>query len=295
MSGWGQSPWGDGVWGGDGVLGTLDPPFPLGDTPVIITRYPTARQLEVAEDSQISVAIFDANYNLDTSYTKVYLDGVLVYGGSTGFNADYVGRDTYVAGTSRIVFKRRTGFSYGQTVTLRVEALDTNLNYVSDTWYFTVRNDPTCYTGLTPLPVETALTTPYVKFLSMEPLRQFMFNHVLKDQTAQASAKAARAIYQLAYATELSALQNSFDLVNKNALATRVCEKQSPLIIDRALEKQRDNTTTAIRDLKNSGVLDEAYSHVFHDYLDSTLYIYRVSLVANMVLFAKNYELAAGL
>lgn len=298
MTGWGQSFWGTGVWGGDGVLGTTDPPFPPGDTPILVVRYPYARQVDVAEDTQFAIGIFDANYNLDTAFTTIYVDGLVVYQGSVGFDATYTGRTTYVAGTSRIVFTRRTGFRYGQRVKIRVLTRDTNLNYLDDTWEFTVRVDPTCYTGLTPLSIELSLRDPYTLFLALEPLRELMFNNVLRIQstsTDQTVNKAARAIYQLAYATELSTLQNPYGTLDSAALTTKVCEKQTVISVDLALSKQRIDIVNAIGSFKTLGVLDEAYSKIFHDYLDSSLYLYRVSLVANMLLFAKSYELAAGL
>lgn len=294
MTGWGQSFWGTGVWGGDGVLGTLDPPFPPGDTPVIIRRTPYSGQFDVSEDSVISVSIFDANYNLDTNETHIFIGGVLVYEGSTGFHNGYRGRVIYAAGVSTIEMVPPNGFTFGQSVTMRVTAQDTNLNYCVDSWQFTVRANPLCYTGLTALSIEQALQTPFDTFLDLEFFRKLLLDTCLRTQataTANRDNKAARVVYQLAFATELSTLQNPFSTRNKTALAATVCEKQNVRIIARTLDKYKTQLASAVNAFGTLNTFNVSYLQSFHDYADSSLYLYRVSLVANMLLFAKSTEL----
>jgi len=294
MTGWGKNDWGFGAWGGEGVLNTLEPPLPSEETPVIIRRVPYSGQLDVLEDSVISVSFFDYEYDIDPSETRIYVDGVLVYAGNTGFHNGYRGRASYTTGILMIELLRIPGFNFNQHVTLTAKAQDVGLNSCTDSWTFTVRDNPEIYAGLSVLPIEKALQIPFDTFLDLEFLRTVLFNVCLRGQiksTPNRNNKAARVINQLAFATELSTLQNPFGTRDTAALAVTVREKQNIRLIADALDAYKPQITSAINAFSTLKVLNASYIQSFHDYADSSLYIYRASLVANMLLFAKSTEL----
>lgn len=289
LQGWGNTQWGFAKIG----FATFNVPETGG--PVIVYRYPENGQLEVAEDPFITVQFFDPTYNLNTATVGITIDGVLAYVGATGFSAGYLGKVSYAGGVLTVNIRYVAGFAFEKTVTMSAYVQDfTDLSVTSDCT-FKIRANPICYTGLKPLPVETALQTPFTRFISLEPYRTLFLDNALRSQpvsVASSATKAARALYQAAFSTELCTLQNPYDLRNKDALESVVCEKQNTRSIDQALTASSKNLKADIQAFHKLSGLDAAYLTAFNDYLDSTLYLYRVSLVANVLLFAKAYELA---
>lgn len=291
MPGWGDGAWGTGVWAGDGVFGISS--STSGTAPYIINRYPNAGQINIRENSIITVQFFDNDGNLDNTSLLVYINGVVAYSGITGFSTGYIGTVDYSAGSAIVQLTTLTGFNFGQVVTVRGIAADTTPNTSDETWHFIVRDNPTCYSGLAPTPLEIGLQSPFTTFIGLEFLRTLMFDIIVKPQrqaVINRGNKAARAIAQLAYATELSTLQNAFALSSADTLDVKVCEKQSALRIDSYLQKYIKYVKTGIESMRAGGLNDD-YVRALKDYSDSSLYIYRVSLVANMLLFAKSTEL----
>lgn len=176
-------------------------------------------------------------------------------------------------------------------------------------WSFTTGSNEAYYDGHTPLAIEIALQAPFTTFLDLEPLRKTFLEHALRpnvpmyDRQAQSQStnkaqsilakdnKAVRVLYQHAFTTELKTLQNRYGTKDTNALATVVAEKTNTIDIDKALMPLKDHLIKGIQALHTAKVYPEEYATTFMDYLDSTLYTYRVSLVANILLMAKAVEL----
>jgi hypothetical protein len=162
-----------------------------------------------------------------------------------------------------------------------------------DTWDWTTRENPVCYTGLTPLPIELKIQQPMQQFLDLEPLRATFMDVALKTQpasTRQRNNKAARVIYQYGFSTELHTLLNPYRLRDKDALNSTVCERENVVKIDAALNKFKDRTQAGIQSLLTLGALPREYISGLVDYQDSTLPSYRVSLAANLLMFARSIE-----
>jgi hypothetical protein len=165
---------------------------------------------------------------------------------------------------------------------------------VDDTWSWRTRSNPICYTGLNPLEIESAIQQPLTAVLDLEPVRQVFINNALKVQdTAIANElnKATRVIYQHAFSTELSTVLNPYILRDENALASIVCERQNTLLIDQALTVYKERIRAGFQALFNQGSIPEELLNAFVDYQDSTIYSYRVSLVAIALLLARSIEL----
>lgn len=289
MPGWGQGQWGTSAWGGLDVAAT-----PGSNHPLITLRDPAPGAIDVAENVTISVTFLDLDVNLDTTTTLIEANGATVYTGLGGFQAGFVGRVNVDAGRLTVQFIRLAGWSFESTVTVRAKISDTTSLVVDDTWEFTVRANPVCYTGLNPLSIETAIQQPMTTFLELEPVRQLLLDNTLKIQTgaiANEGNKRARVLYQLAFATELSTLQNPYRLRDETALGVTVCERQNTLVIDEQLVLFKDTVQAAIQSLSTARTFPEEYIRTFVDYLDSTLYTFRVSLVANLILATKSIEL----
>ena len=62
------------------------------------------------------------------------------------------------------------------------------------------------------------------------------------------------------------------------------------LVVDDKLLVYRSRIEAGIQSLINKGIITREYVATFNDYLDSTNYNYRVSLVCNLVLLAKAIE-----
>jgi hypothetical protein len=286
-TGWGTGSWGFTAWGGTipaSVVGTHNPQ--------IIDRAPVPNALGVREDAPVAVWFFDADYNLDTATAQIVINGELAYLGSSGFQPGYTGRVTYNAGSLIVLVARLGGWEFDEVVTVSAEIYDLTSLYTSDTWSWTVRANPICYTGVAPLPIEIKIQSPMDSFLEIEVARQVLFDNVLKlgRNVPQQGNKAARVIYQLAFETELSTILNPYNLKNKPALETTVCERENILVVDAQLQTIRGRIQAGIESLFTLQALPQAYVTGFTDYLDSTLPSYRVSLVANMVLLARAFE-----
>lgn len=287
IQGWGTAPWGLANFG---LLETTG-------GPLVIYKSPTAAQLEVVEDTFIVVQFFDPTYNLDTTTISITVDGVQAYVGSTGFSTGFVGKVNYTAGIVTVRIRGTVGFPFDKTVNVTAFAQDLSDLYVIDNWSFTIRSNPNSYSGLNPLPIEVALQTPFTRFISLEPYRTLLLDNALSGQVTSITDranKAARVIYQTAFATELSTLLNPHNLRDAAALETIVLEKQNTLAVDKVLAANSKNINADVIAFHKLSGLDTAYLTAFNDYLDSSLYIYRVSLVANVLLYAKAYELAQG-
>jgi len=288
LPGWGLGLWGYSSWGS---LVTDE------GTPQIISRYPEINQTEVTEDTAITVQIFDVNYDLDITSIALLINGVLAYDGISGFAPGFTGKFTYISGVSTLLVTSFSGFEYNQLVTIHLNAQDAASHILDSTWSFTVRDNPTCYAGNQPLPIEVALQSPMETYLNLEPFRVLMLNTALRPgpkAITSAGNKAARVIYQLAYSTELSTVLNSFDEKNARAITSKVCERQTTLEIDRALHTRKKELPPAVLAFKARGLVPDPYLRAFNDYLDSALYTYRVSLVANMLILARYLEINNG-
>lgn len=287
VPGWGSEQW------GYAKLGLR----PTTGGPLVIYTEPSNGQLDVLEDTFITVQFFDPTYDLDTTHSAISVNGVLAYVGATGFSAGYIGTVSYAAGVSTVRVRNTAGYAFDQVVNVSAHTQDLTGLSVTRNWIFQIRANPIAYSGLNPLPIETALLLPFENALSLEPYRILLLDNALRLSPAlvnNRSQKAARVIYKIAFATELSTLQNIHDLRNQDALATVVVEKQNTRVLDKIIAENTKSLKADIQAFHKMSGLDPAYLTVFNDYLDSTLYTYRVSLLANILLYAKANELTQG-
>ena len=287
MPGWGLDPYGLSAFGGvSGLVGGQ-----VGTAPLIVYQDPAPGSINVAEDALITVTFFDVD--LHTPSVKVYVNGVVAYSGTTGFAGGYLGRTQATATTLSVQIYKRGGWGYEKTITVRGFAADDTALTVDSTWSWSTIGNSLCYSGLTPLAVETQLLQPLQRFIGVEPLRLLMLREAIRRNirsTANEGPKSARVVYQLAYQTELSVIQNPYLIKSKAALRATVCEQQNTLNIDKILGQNEALLRAAINGIEQQQALDERYSREFADYLDTSLYQYRVSLAANLVLLAGAIE-----
>ena len=287
MRAWGAAPWGRFPWG----RAELAPDAAL--RPTIVYRAPVLGQLDVAESAPLEVHIGHPAHLLDEESVTLYLDARKVYDGVNGFAVGVIGRVQSASGVVSVQFYAPEGLSYGSRPVLRAVAQDSVGERLDESWTFQVRDNPALYAGFLALPVELSLQKPYTAFLALEQVRQLMFAHVLKPGLVHVSNygnKASRVIYQLAFATELSTLQNPFRLKDKAALGVTVGEKENTLTLDQTLQLHRDLIEGGIDNFRKLGVFGDDYTKSFREYLDSNLYLYRTSLVSNLILYAAAYE-----
>ncbi len=290
MRGWGQLDWGLHPWG----IGYEETSTLVG--PQIVYRYPLRGQNAVSENELVQVQFFHPSYTLNPESIQIYVQETLYYDGKTGFQAGAVGHVQTLSGVTSVQFYTPAGFEFGLRTYVRARAADADGNALDETWSFVVRDNPMCYSGLTALPVEVRLQRPYQTFLAFEEARALLLASALRkpaQHVAQEGSKAARVIYQLAFSTELATLQNKYRLRNDEALEVIVCEKQNTLELDKKMMFYRDRLDDGLDDFKKYGIFSDDYVKSFHEYLASPNYQYRMSLIANLVLYAAAYELNA--
>lgn len=202
------------------------------------------------------------------------------------------------AGFSRVVFGRlfieaapRTPFPPGKTVRVALSVEDTDtMTTTSAFWSYTTISDAR-YTGSELLPEESWVLAPCERFLAVEPFRLWLLENVLAEDLGDAVA--ARAIYQHAYATEISAALNPFMTPNDAALQTVLPARASTLTLAQGLESYEAAYDAALAQLFSSGAFPREYRNNFADYFESLLYSYRVSAVCALVFLARAIEIAS--
>lgn len=291
MTTWGKSGWGSGIWGG----GTVTPASILGNNaPIILERFPVPNDTDVPEGSAVRIVLFDSDGDIDSSSIVVTANGDTVYSAGS-YNAGYTGTVTTLAGRVVLLFVRDIGWGYRSTVQISISLVDVAGNSLADTWDWQTREKPVCYTGLTPLPIETQLLQPLTRFLNLDVVRKTLLDNAITVRNApNADQRAARVVYQLAFGTEISTILNQTFVRDSGALATRVCERNTAIAIDKALAPQIKRLEAGIEALRTAGIASPEYTDAFKSYKDSQQYNYRVSLAANLVLAAVAAEFYTG-
>lgn len=289
-------------WGASNWLNsppTFSPVLVGNNLPFGVLRFPTANATQVPEDTIIRIGGFDPDDDLVHALTVVSLDGVMIYDGTNGeFTAGYVGHVKDIGGRRVIEFAPNIVFAYGSTHRVTAHFEDNLGNATDDAWTFTVRLNPGCYAGNNLLPLEALILSPMQRFLDLEPLRLLLLNQAIVDtggSTANRDNLAARALYQMAYDTEISGILNPYTRRDDAAIATRLCNKRPTLAMSQVLDGIRPGLERGIESLFSQGALPREYQSNLTDYLDSMLYSYRVSAACCAVFLARAVENAAGL
>lgn len=289
-SGWGFGEWGLTPWGG-GTPISFDC-VPAGPQMSMLIRSPGPSEVNVAPDRIVKIAFYDTTFNLDPSTVYVTFNQVAALSGTNflnGFNGTF--------GTFNNIFTVQilnpAGWNFDSSYVTFAKIKNLSGECLESQWTWFTQADPVCYTGLTPVPIEVSLQQPLQTFLAAEFLRNLLLKTVIKLRgipIKQAEPKAARVIYQTACGSELSALLNQYVEREPSILQTVVCERENTVVVDRTLLQHKAIIIQAITALQNKGFITREYVNTFHDYLDSTNYNLRVSLVCNLVILSKIFE-----
>lgn len=260
------------------------------NTGTILFRQPAHRDIGVSPDVVMILRVHSADYNLDLSTVDISVNGDTAYEEGE-FKNEFTGiyKEEFGGFVIGIIPPEELG--YDEPSTIKVGLADSDLNQTVDRWYFNTESDPFCYGGNLPINIEKQLSLPLQDFLEVERLRQLLYSLVLKkDAENNKQNKSARVIYQLAYSTELSSILNTHLAKDTQALDSYVCDQRRVVDVAKKLDKKKDIVKAAIQELHNNNVLRREYITTLFDYLDSTLFNYKVSLAANIVLLAKAVE-----
>jgi hypothetical protein len=290
-TGWGFGGWGVSPWGG--AVPTPSTPILAGTDLQIILKSPGAGEQNVLPSRVITVAFYSTVSSINVATTVIKVNGVTALSGVTFLNG-FNGHTKLFNGVFTVQIMTPVGWDYDSTY--RVYAYVENLinEYVDAEWAWSTIANPICYPGLTPIPLEVVLQEPLQRLLPAEYLRSILLSSVLRlrgKAIKNAEAKAARVVYQTACASELSTLLNQYVERDTVALGSVVCEQDNTLAVDRALAPYTDIIKQAILALENKGFITREYINTFHDYLNSANYNLRVSLVCNLVIISKLFEL----
>ncbi len=269
------------------------PLFPAG-TPgaplVLALALPLNNAVNVPLSAPIRICTYAA---VETSSMAIYVNGVVAFNnaefvnGYHGFKRDFANRRFFE-------FAPHDGFVPGKTYTVLVEANDFTAALTTAGWSFTAVGTDV-YTGNALLPLERALLTPLARFLELEPVRQMLLQQVVINTTSNTPNRdniAARALYQLAYESEISAALNPFAPLTKSALDSVIPSKRPTLELAALVESFDGRIQLCLTQLFNSGAFPREFRNNFADYLESLLYSYRVSAAATLVFLACAIEQA---
>jgi hypothetical protein len=290
MIGWGPGAWGISPWSGLTEI-------TAGAPPSIVVRIPAPNEINIDANASVTVAFFDPDVDLDTATALIEANGEVAYSGGTGFSPGYIGVVDFFEGVLKVQFIKVGGWGFDTQVEIHASISDISSMSVDDTWTWNTALNPICYTGLSPIPIEIAIQTPLVNFVELDQIRRLLFDSVLRSNGSAITNrgnKAARVIYQVANDTELRTTLNTFVPRNEAALKTTVCEKERLLVVYDKLSKFDKILQQGIQSLVNKDLITPAYIGSFMDYFDSTLFKYKVSLAANLILVAKSIELKNG-
>lgn len=265
------------------------PLFPAGaggaSGPVFALASPLNNAINVPLSSPIRIAVFST---VDPTPTvTIALNGTLAYALGSFVNG-YAGFRKEFAGRSFIELAPLAGFTPGKLYNVSVEASDTLPTTTTTAWTFTTLPS-TSYMGNALTNLERWLLTPLQRFLELEPLRQLLIQRALVDELANMPNRdnvAARALYQMAYESEISAALNPFASPNEDALASAIPTKRPTLELSTLLEGYTGRIQAGLAQLFESGAFHRDFRNNFADYLESLLYSYRVSAAATLVFLA---------
>lgn len=266
--------------------------------PAFLERFPTPGAVNVPAATPIRVIAFDPDIDLEPTTYRVTINNTLAYDGNTDtIHPDYRGVATTFSRRRIVELAPKTPFAPGTLVRVDVEVSDALAAHSTSTWSFTVERDTTCYDGAGILPPEQWVLEPMLDLLELEPLRRYLLEIVLRAEVVPGEvsrrAIAARALYQMAFDTEVSSVLNPYFFPDAPALAVPVCQKRSTLEIAQLLEGYEGRITRAIQQLTDRNVLPRTYRTALADYADSMLYTYRVSAACVLVFLGRAAEVAA--
>lgn len=162
---------------------------------------------------------------------------------------------------------------------------------------FTVEDAGSPYDGNGATALEQLLVTPCTRFLELEPVRQLLLQIALRDTANPPLNRdyiAARALYQVAYDTELASLLNPYALQDNSALLTSVPQKRRTLDMLTAMQPFQNRIELGIESLFARQALPSEYRRAFRDALDSMLFTYPVAAAIVAVMLARAIESANG-
>jgi hypothetical protein len=259
--------------------------------PVYALLSPLPGSSYVPANAPIRACAYAASGALDATLT---INGVTVLTPS-GMHGDYAGFviDRYSRRFIEVV--PRAPFPPGKPVWVHLSVEDLGTAQTTNVYWSFTPIAESDYTGNALLPAESWLLGPCTRFLAVEPLRLWLLENVLDDTRGVPEMRdsvAARAIYQLAYETEISAALSPFTHPDERALATRLPTKRSALELSQLLEGYEASFDVALVQLFSSGAFPREYRNNFTDYFGSLLYNYRVSAVCALVFLARAIEIA---
>lgn len=265
------------------------PPLTTSTDPQFAGAYPANGALQVPKTAVARLVLVDPL--ADVVAWTVYVDGVEVYPTPS---ATYRAKHSTFAGRRVLEITPAAGaWTPGARVKLESTAT-TSGNPIHYRSVFTIEQSTEGYRGDALLPIEQAVLSPMQVFLDLEPVRRFLLERALRDDAVAAMSSrdnvAVRALYQIAYETELQTVLNPYELRDPDAMAVRVLEKRAVLELDALLGTFASRVEAGLAALFTHGALPPNYKNTFADYRDSMLYVYRVAAPVVAVFLARAVE-----
>lgn len=154
-------------------------------------------------------------------------------------------------------------------------------NLLDQTYYFTVQSNPDCWDS-TNTAFETLLLSPF-QTASLEQLRAMTLQFSVSQVAAN---KAARAVLQMAFETELSAVIADYVPTSDDVIQSLLCTRRKYLDIDQDLKSVAFLIDPALQALKSAGVLPDEYLRLFNSHINNTQPKYRVCAICALVCYA---------
>lgn len=249
--------------------------------------------MNVSTTTSFEVCVFAGGGETLPTIDAIFVDGVTVYVEEEPFAPGFVGSLVAYAGRVFITVTPTAPIPAGATTRVTVWATHPSTETQNEvSWSFTTKPAQSY-----PTSVVEGSEAPLGLFLDVEPLRLFLMDRILDPSVPlleeSRSTVAARAVYQAAYSTEISASLAPYQKPDASTLSTPIRARASSLQLARDLEALAPQYERAVAQLTSRGVLPREYRDNFADYFDSLVYHYRVSAVATLVLLAAAIERGA--
>lgn len=254
---------------------------------------PAHGAVNVSTTTSIEVCVFAGGGELLPSFDDILVNGESVYDGGGAWAPGYAGSLVTYAGRVFVTITPTAPIPDGVSTQVTVRCLHPNTEVINEvSWSFTTKPAQSY-----PTSAVVGAETPLGLFLETEPLRLFLMDRILATEVPlleeSRATVAARAIYQAAYSTEISASLAPYQKPDAATLAIPIRARASSLQLAQDLEALAPQYERAVAQLTSRGVLPREYRDNFADYFDSLVYHYRVSAVATLVLLAGAIERAA--
>lgn len=198
----------------------------------------------------------------------------------TGWGGNFV---TF-AGFRRISIFPLGGFAFGEVVSV-LAAVPYNEGTATGTFSFTIEAESLCWSGVGPTSFELRMAKAF-SIYALEQLRVRLFH---ASTTTHDTVKSVRAVFQMAYETEIGAAITKLVRIPPEVVASLVCERRRYLEIDADMKKYYFLIDPAFAAVNSIQMVPTEYLTLLKSHVTSAYARYRVCALSAFVCMSTAY------